>query len=357
MNGTAAVPKRREQPGGSDRPQRKLAGVINDQEVIAGFSRVKVAMVLSDPRAEDNPIVYVNAAFEKTTGYDRSAVVGRNCRFLQGEMTDKRDVDRIRTALEAGEDVSVDITNYRADGKPFLNRLTIAPIFDADGEVLYHLGIQKELYASEREESEADAMLVNMRARVQDDLSLVLAGIGEIEGQGDPHAFEAVARRLECLQLAYESIKLADDTKTGVRGIDLGALISRVAAAIAHEEGRAGLRYVQNIEPLAVNLDAAVRSALLLSEVLSNAFHHAFDRLDEGFVELRLTRLASGGLRMVVTDDGVGLPNNAPFPDPDKIGGRLINTLVDGLDATITPVRGAGGTVVMIDIPTGITDV
>ncbi|MEL7184537.1 MAG: PAS domain-containing protein, partial [Pseudomonadota bacterium] len=60
--------------------RRKLASVINDQTALAGFSRVRVAMVLTDPRAEDNPIVYVNSAFERTTGYDRSAVIGRNCR-------------------------------------------------------------------------------------------------------------------------------------------------------------------------------------------------------------------------------------------------------------------------------------
>ncbi|MEM7490410.1 MAG: PAS domain-containing protein [Pseudomonadota bacterium] len=344
-------------PGALSR--RKLATVVGDDTALAGFSRVRVAMVLTDPRVEDNPIVYVNAAFERTTGYARSAVVGRNCRFLQGEHTEKADVDALREAIDAGKDVSVDILNYRADGKPFLNRLIIAPITDAEDEVIYFLGIQKEVYDTEREEAEAQELLVNVQSRVRDDLSLVLATVADVDEKRLPEMspFDAIARRLECLQLVYESMKLSDRRSEGDHAIDLGSLISRVATAIAHEECQPGIRYVQAIEAMEVNPDSAVRIALLLSEVLDNAFAHAFDRMDEGFVELRLSRLAAGGLRLVVTDDGVGLPSNRPFPDPETVGGRLIDTLTQGLDATITPVRGAAGTVVMIDVPVGIADV
>lgn len=335
--------------------RRKLATVMDDQDALAGFSRVRVSMILTDPRAEDNPIVYVNSAFERTTGFARSAVIGRNCRFLQGEDTDKEDVDRLRAAIEAERDVTVDITNYRADGTPFLNRLIIAPIADSDGQVIYFLGIQKEVYETEREENAADALLVNVRARVQEDLGLVIDSL-RVPDMDAPLDQDAMTRRLECLQLVYESMMLSDTQARADHGIDLGSLISRVAAAVAHEEGRSGIRYQQTIEPMVVNVDAAVRVSILVSEVLSNAFSHAFERMEEGFVELRMSKLAAGGLRVSVTDDGVGLPRNTPFPNPGTAGGRLIGVLTQGLEATVTPVRGAAGTVVMIDVPVGITD-
>ena len=340
--------------------RRKLASVIDDQDALSGFSRVRVSMILTDPRAEDNPIVYVNAAFERTTGYARSAVIGRNCRFLQGEDTDKKDVDRIRAAIEAERDVTVDIVNYRADGKPFTNRLIIAPITDSDGKVIYFLGIQKEVYETEREEDAANDLLFNVQSRVREDLALMLDGFHSLapgEDAEEEFDHDAMRRRLECLQLVYEGMKLSDQQKRAGHAIDLGSLISRVAAGVAHEEARSGIRYLQQVEPLMVNPDAAVQVAILASEVLSNAFAHAFDRMEEGFVELRVAALAAGGLRMTITDDGVGLAPNAAFPDPETVGGRLIGRLVEGLDASITPVRGAAGTVVMIDVPAGATDV
>ena len=337
---------------------RKLASVMDDTAALAGFSRVAVAMVLTDPRAEDNPIVYVNTAFERTTGYDRSAVIGRNCRFLQGEETDKGTVDRIRDAVAAARDVTVDILNYRADGEPFTNRLIIAPITDSGGKVVYFLGIQKELYQHERARDELDGLLGMIRERVAVDLSMVLEGIGHGSVSDGTIDFEAMTRRLECLQYVYEGMELSDaqPDRDATKGIELGSLISRVAGAIAHEEGRPGLRYVQQVEGMEATLDGAVRVSLLVSEIVSNAFEHAFDRIDEGVVELRVSRLAAGGLRILVTDDGVGLPKDQVLPDPETLGGRLTQAMVDGLDATLSPVRGAAGTVVMIDVPAGVIE-
>ena len=207
---------------GKKAEKRSLSAVLNETDAIDGFSRVNVAMVLTDPRVEDNPIIYVNEAFERTTGYARSAVVGRNCRFLQGDETRKEHVDKLRVAVESGSDVSVDIQNYRADGKPFTNRLTIAPVLDDAGETIFFLGIQKDLYESEREEVIADRMLTAIRSRVQTDLSLVLKGIGEMRG-GEIDGYAAMARRMECLQLAYESMLQSDKMGHGDEGVDLAS--------------------------------------------------------------------------------------------------------------------------------------
>ena len=341
---------------------RKLASVVDDGAALAGFSRASVSMVLSDARAEDQPIVYVNQAFERTTGYTRSAAIGRNCRFLQGEATDKAQVDRLRAAIESREDVAVDIVNYRADGRPFVNRLIVAPITDASGDTIYFLGIQKEVEGDDRDSAEAlDALLPKLHARLRHDIDLVLGPSPIADAPDRQEAFEAMRRRLECLQFVYEGMTLsagADRADPGRRGVwlDLGSILSRVAGAVAHEEGRPGIRYTQTIEAMDVTLDAGVRIAMLCSEIVSNAFLHAFDRIDEGVVDMRMSRLAAGGLRMTVSDDGLGLPAGRPFPDPDTVGGRLVGALAEGLEATITPVRGAAGTVLVVDVPAGIVE-
>ncbi|MFD1344400.1 PAS domain-containing protein [Litorisediminicola beolgyonensis] len=335
---------------------RSLSAVLDDRAALAGFSRLSLSMVLTNPQAPDNPIVYVNDAFERTTGYSRSSVVGRNCRFLQGERTRKEDVDKIRTAVEGGRDVTVDILNYRSSGEPFNNRLIIAPILGEDGSPLYFLGLQKEIRDGEENEL-VDQQLNALRARVRDDLSLVLATISEPsrhQSVDDPmHEVEALPRRLDCLQLAYEEMKLTDN-QVARHGIDLGSLISRVAANVANNASRPGLRFSLIVDPYVVDLDIAVRVALILSETLSNAFEHAFDGLDEGCVELRAMALAAGGLRLLISDDGVGIPAKIDWPNPATMGGRLIGALLDGLDATINVARGAAGTIVMIDIPAGL---
>lgn len=345
----------------------KLTSVLDDSQAFAGFSRLSVAMVITNPNSDDNPIVYINDAFERTTGYQRSRVIGRNCRFLQGPETDPNALQMIRSAIEAGEDVSVDILNYRATGEAFMNRLLISPIIDGTGKPVYFLGIQKELRDDEKDRS-SDATRRHLDlvcSRVGQDLGLIVTSlVGETDGTA-PISDEAMKRRLrmldvlprrlECLQFVYEEMKLAD-AQWNRDGIDLGSLLSRISHTIAHNEGRPGVRFVSLVEPLEVNLDTAIRVALITFELVSNAFQHAFDGLDQGYLELRVNRLAAGGLRMTISDDGVGIPRKLNFPSGDSVGGRLVETLLDGLDATLNVVRGAAGTVIMIDVPVGFTD-
>ncbi|MCW3011027.1 MAG: hypothetical protein JWO90_1431 [Solirubrobacterales bacterium] len=103
--------------------------------------------VLTDPRLEDNPIVYANRSFLEMTGYPEAEVIGRNCRFLQGESTDRDQVARIAAAIREGRPASVEFVNHRKDGTPFFNELHIAPIRDERGEVIRHVGVQLDVTA------------------------------------------------------------------------------------------------------------------------------------------------------------------------------------------------------------------
>ena len=106
------------------------------------FEQTRMAMVVTDPRREDNPIIGCNRAFIELTGYPREEILGRNCRFLQGEDTDPGEVERIRRTVEGDALGYFELLNYRRDGTPFWNALYIGPITGEDGEILYHFGSQ-----------------------------------------------------------------------------------------------------------------------------------------------------------------------------------------------------------------------
>ena len=329
-----------------------LAAALGSNDAIAGFSRLGISLVLTDCRQPDNPIVYVNEAFVRTTGYAREAALGRNCRFLQGPDTDKRDVDTLRTAVAEGRDVSVDILNYRANGTPFRNRLILSPILDDEGQPVFFIGIQKELKEGDRgaDNSISAEHLQQIKSVVRRDVALILSSLRLDDPDRSGRELAALPRRLECLQLIYEEMKLAARARHAGQ-MELGGLLGRIATAIAHDEGRAGLRFVQSIESTEVGVETATRLSLILSECLHNAFTHAFDSMDEGRIELRVTRLTGGGARILLLDDGVGLPPNAVWPSKHSAGGRLCLDLLSGLDATLVTTRGAAGTIIVIDAP------
>lgn len=117
----------------------------------AAMESTSCGISISDTRQPDQPLIYVNQAFCKMTGYAEEEVIGKNCRFLQGN---KRDQDArfiIRDALENGKNCEVLLKNYRKDGTLFWNDLIISPIYDKDGELTHFVGIQNDV--TEREEA------------------------------------------------------------------------------------------------------------------------------------------------------------------------------------------------------------
>lgn len=106
---------------------------------------VVTGITLSDPDQPDNPMVYANAAFEMITGYEQHEIIGRNCRFLQGDDRDQPEIERIREALRTDQPVTVTLRNYKKDGTLFYNRFTIRPLFDSNGRVIYYLGVQYDV--------------------------------------------------------------------------------------------------------------------------------------------------------------------------------------------------------------------
>ncbi|UWG46684.1 Signal transduction histidine kinase [Halanaeroarchaeum sp. HSR-CO] len=143
------------------------------------IDKAHTALVLTDPRAPDNPIVYVNDAFEELTGYDAETAEGRNCRFLQGAETDSETVATLRSAIDAEESVTVEIRNYRADGTPFWNELTVTPVYDTEGELVRYLGTQRDV--TDRIERERELRQFKLAVEVAGHAIYVTDADGTIE--------------------------------------------------------------------------------------------------------------------------------------------------------------------------------
>ena len=123
-----------------------------------------LSFTVADARKPDCPLVWVNPAFTAATGYAFDEAVGRNCRFLQGEGTDRDEIARVRAAVEAREAVVATVLNYRKDGLAFWNQVTITPISDAEGVVTHFVGVQTDVSGRVFADLERDRALLAERA-------------------------------------------------------------------------------------------------------------------------------------------------------------------------------------------------
>ncbi len=132
-------------------------------------------IVIADMLKPGQPIIYCNSAFEKITGYSSHEVLGQNCKFLQGPDTDPVAIEKIRNSIRSAQHCRVILRNYRKDGIPFWNELTLSPVINEVGILTHFIGIQSDItqkMLDQEREKQAQAEL-QRRDRI-------LAGITEV---------------------------------------------------------------------------------------------------------------------------------------------------------------------------------
>lgn len=128
---------------------RDITEKLASEESVRLFRRAVDAsshgVVISSMTFPNEPIVYVNRAFEELTGFTLADAIGRRCSFLQGSERDQPGIDTLREAVREQREAKVQIRNYRRDGSMFWNELSITPVFDQDGGLTHFVGIQTDI--------------------------------------------------------------------------------------------------------------------------------------------------------------------------------------------------------------------
>lgn len=324
------------------------------------------AMVVSDPRLPDNPVVFANAAFERLTGYAADRIVGHNCRFLRGPDTDGAATARLASAIAAGEGLSVDLLNYRADGTPFWNALAIDPVRAADGALVGFVGTMDDATEAhharaaleaeiERRTSELQAALDQQTAllhevdhRVKNNLqvisSLVLLKARRISDAGARAVLNSMAERIAALSSVHRLLYAVGDASR----FDLHAFAEDFVADLKATTDPKRITIELDVEPIAVSAAKAAPLALLVHELATNAVRHAFPADRRGHVAISARR-REDEVALAVADDGIGL--DAGPPNPDGFGRSLVDMVVRQMRGRLAFEDAGPGTRALVAIP------
>ncbi len=137
----------------ADRLKTEEALRLRDRAVEASVNPIVIASATNP----EMPVVYVNGAFEKVTGYRADEVIGKNCRFLQRDDRDQPELDKIRRAIAEQRDGQALLRNYRRDGSLFWNMLYVTPVRDPQSNRVSHfVGVQYDITEIKRYQEELE---------------------------------------------------------------------------------------------------------------------------------------------------------------------------------------------------------
>lgn len=182
-----------------------------------------VSFVITDATRPGAPIVWVNDAFTRTTGYSREDVVGRSPGLLQGPGTDREEAARLRGAVAAGEAVTVTLLNYRRDGSPFWNQVSVSPVPDATGRITHWVGIQVDV-TDQVQHSDAQQRSIEAERRARAGLALVAQVSDLLADVEDPYVLREITGLLRAEVVRWAGFFVDDAGLRAVDGIDGSAM-------------------------------------------------------------------------------------------------------------------------------------
>lgn len=314
-----------------------------------------VGITIADANQPDQPIIYANDGFTKMTGYPKEKVIGENCRFLQGERTDEATVSEIRQAIDSTTPIRTEILNYRADGTPFWNKLTIAPVTGKDGgEVTHFVGIQEDVTVEKRHERLLEVLDRVLRHNLRNDMTAV-GGFAELIAERTEGEIARQARLIKD--------RATDLTALSEKAQDIQAAV-RNPEPLAPRDIQADVRaVVGNLQTEFPNIDfnidsspcekvmATERLRLALQELGSNAAQHG----NSSEVTYQLEMAEEDTVSVSVKDCGPGLPDiereileagrETPLQHGSGLGLWLVNWIVTGFGGEVTTTVDNGTTV------------
>jgi PAS domain S-box-containing protein len=317
------------------------------QQVVEGAPN---AMVMVD---RDGRIVLVNEAAERIFGYTRRELLGRSVdtllpRGVRGAHTEHRARfygSPTPRPMGAGRNLH----GLRKDGVEVPIEIGLNPIETADGLFVLAsiVDITERLRSEERIKAaleEKTVLLHEVHHRVKNNLQIV-AGLLRLQAHRTPDptlraVLEGSVNRVTTMALIHQLLYESDDFAR----VALGQHLRRLADMILHTHREDGARIAlrTDLEDVHLDLDRSIPCGLLVNELLTNAFRHAFENGQAGEVHLRLRQNPTRTVVIEVQDTGRGLPADIRPDTARSLGLKLAFQLASQLDGTLTLHRGRG---------------
>ncbi|MCV2360954.1 PAS domain S-box protein [Paucibacter sp. TC2R-5] len=304
----------------------------------AALTSVSDGIRISDA---DGRMVAVNAAFVAITGYGEAELLGRSGRMLQGPGTDPQTAADIQAAFLSQSEYAGEILNYRKDGTPFWNALTISPVKDEQGQLTHFVGVSRDVTLRRQADAalqstlkDKEALLKEVHHRVKNNLqvitSLLRLEAGRSAVADTKTVLQAMQGRIRAMAQLHETLY-----RSGTfAAVDLGAYLGQVAtqAFRAQVLDLAGVRLALDMSALPTSMDQAAAFGLLVNELISNSLKHGFAQphpMGAGEIKLSLQAVdaASSLWRLRLADNGPGLADDFEARRQSSLGLQLVGDL------------------------------
>jgi len=332
-----------------------LATALESEQFKRFLDQVPIAIAVSDLSGKER-VVYANPEFEKLSSLKAARLTRQNWAALSGIGIHQQKDRSLAEAVVEETDFVGTFRLQRDEDKPPIVDVYSNVIEDDNGKVCFRLvalvdvsshGETEEARSVEERVREKDTLLRELQHRVKNNLQMITALI-RLETRNatepDQKRFERLAGRVDALAILYQTLS-TDEQKEEV---DLGVYLSQIASAVMSSHAVEGIRLNMKVDTYPVSINVAMPTGLVVNELLTNSLKHAFQGREGGTITLH-SIVSGDGCRVIIADDGIGLPEGETWPKPGKLGALIAHSLTENAKAQFDVESSAGeGTKVTI---------
>ena len=322
-------------------PAPELPGAVNEDQFERFFDGIPLAVVIAST-VEPERMLYANPAFEKLSGQTLAAVAGQPWASLPGR-AEQADIELpLGVAIAQASDFVGTFQIDQKDGTTVTVEAYSNIIADDNGQPAHRLAVLVDVTGhdvSDRQKfeqviREKDTQLQEIQHRVKNNLQLITALVRiearNARGRIDTVPFDRLAGRINALQTLYSLLSTFGKTDE----IDLGSYLSEIVSSVMRAHAVEGVSLDLKVDSFPVSVNVALPIGLVANELLTNAVKHAFVGRAGGTITLR-SQAEAGGCRVVIADDGIGLPEGVQWPKRGKLGELIVRSLRQNANADL----------------------
>ena len=281
-------------------------------------------------------IEYVNPKFTEITGYEKDEVIGSNPRILKSGHFQDNIYEKMWEAISQGGEWRGEFHNRKKNGDLYWEAASISSIKDVNGEIKHYLAVKEDITERKRIEEELitskqklkisleeeDALLRELYHRTKNNMQVISAMINlsasKLDDAGVYEVFSDLDNRIQSMSLVHEKLYQSQNLSS----IDLKEYITDLCCSLKVSYHRTGceVSFVFELEEISVLIDAAVPLGLIINELVSNSFNHAFPGREKGEISIKLESYEDSTVKIEIADNGIGAGSEFSMDKLETIG-------------------------------------
>lgn len=229
-------------------------------------------------------------------------------------------------------------TYIRKDGNLLSANVTVSLVRDSNDNPNYFVAVFEDIterkeYESQLEESikEKEVLLKEVHHRVKNNMQVISSILNLQSSYIDDETALSILResqdRIKSMSFVHESLY---QSKT-LSEVNFSEYIQNIARNLFHSYGRpeGGITLDFELEEVYLNLDTSIPCGLIINEVVSNSLKYAFEGKEKGNIIIQFSKVSDGKLKLIISDNGIGIPNNFDIENAESLGLQLVTTLIN----------------------------